>query len=50
MNDSLQEAITALVVLGYSESEASAAIAKLDTSLSTEELIKKALMSLAKFR
>ncbi|MBR1562573.1 MAG: Holliday junction branch migration protein RuvA [Ruminococcus sp.] len=50
MNDNLQEAITALVVLGYSESEASAAIAKLDTSLSTEELIKKALMSLAKFR
>lgn len=50
MNDSLQEAITALVVLGYSESEATAAIAKLDTSLSTEELIKKALMSLAKFR
>ncbi len=50
MSSNIQEAITALVVLGYSESEASSAIAKLDTSLSTEELIKKALMSLAKFR
>lgn len=50
MSDNISEAITALVVLGYSETEASSAIAKLDTSLPTEELIKKGLMSLAKFR
>ena len=50
MDDSVREAITALVVLGYSEGEAASAIGKLDPTLPTEELIKKALMSLARFR
>lgn len=37
------EAIAALVVLGYSQAEAAAVISGLDSSLSTEELIKQAL-------
>lgn len=37
------EAISALVVLGYSQSEASVVIAKLDPALSVEEMIKQAL-------
>ena len=41
------EAINALVVLGYTQSEAAAAVTKLDPSLSVEELIKKALQALA---
>ena len=48
--DNVKEALTALVVLGYSDSEASSAVSKLDPTLPTEELIKKALMSLARFR
>lgn len=42
------EAVNALTVLGYSPSEAAAAIGKLDSSLSTEELIRLALKSFAK--
>lgn len=45
----VEEAVTALVVLGYSESEALSVISKLDPDLSVEELIKKALIGLAKF-
>ena len=41
------EAISALVVLGYAQSEAAAAIAKLDQSLSVEEMIKLGLKALA---
>ncbi len=37
------EAIAALVVLGYSQAEAATVISGLDSSLSTEELIKQAL-------
>ncbi|MDD6021094.1 MAG: Holliday junction branch migration protein RuvA [Acutalibacteraceae bacterium] len=37
------EAVEALVMLGYSQSEASAAVAKLDHSLSVEKLITQAL-------
>lgn len=43
------EAITALEVLGYSSAEAAGAIAQLDPNLSVEELIKKALIGLARF-
>lgn len=41
------DAIDALVALGYSKSEASLAVGKLDPDLSVDELIKKALFSLA---
>lgn len=41
------QAIAALTSLGYTQSEAALAVAKLDASLSTEELIKQALRSMA---
>ncbi|MBR5496300.1 MAG: Holliday junction branch migration protein RuvA [Oscillospiraceae bacterium] len=40
------EAITALVVLGYTNSEATKAVSSLDPNLAVEELIKKALSKL----
>ena len=43
-----KEAISALVSLGYTQSEASLAVGKLDPALSTEELIKGALKTLAR--
>ncbi|MBQ5994519.1 MAG: Holliday junction branch migration protein RuvA [Clostridia bacterium] len=43
------EAVSALTMLGYSQSEASVAVGKLDPSLSVEELIKQALKQLASF-
>ena len=43
----LGEAISALVVLGYTQSEAAAALAKLDISLPVEKLITGALRHLA---
>lgn len=46
-NSASKEAIEALVSLGYSQSEASLAVGGLDLTLSTEELIKQALKSLA---
>lgn len=42
------EAIAALVSLGFSQSEASLAVGKLDSSLSTDALIKQALKSLSR--
>lgn len=48
INTSSKEAVQALVSLGYSQSEASLAVGKLDQSLSTEELIKQALKALAR--
>jgi len=45
----VDEAVTALVVLGYTEGEAMQVISKLDPTLSVEELIKKALIGLARF-
>ena len=42
------EAMSALMVLGYSHSEAAAVVGKLDASLPVEEMIKAALMGLAK--
>lgn len=44
--DSRAEAMSALVALGYSLQEAKQVLVKLDASLSTEELIKKALTQL----
>lgn len=43
-----EDAVNALTALGYSKSEASIAVGKLDANLSTEEMIKKALASLMK--
>ena len=40
-------AINALSVLGYSQSEAAAAVAKFDENMKVEELIKNALKSMA---
>ncbi len=42
------DAVDALMSLGYSRSEASLAVGKLDPNLPVDELIKKALLSLAK--
>ena len=41
------EAISALVVLGYAQSEAAVVVSKLDQSLSVEEMIKYSLKALA---
>ena len=41
------EAISALVVLGYSQTEAASVVAKLDPSLSVEELIRQSLKKMA---
>ncbi len=41
------DAVDALMALGYSRSEASLAVGKLDPNLSVDELIKKALLSLS---
>lgn len=41
------EAISALVVLGYSQSEAASAVAKLDPGLAVEEIIRQALKKMA---
>lgn len=43
----ISEAISALVVLGYSQTEAAAAVAGLDTALPVEELIKLSLKKMA---
>lgn len=45
---STREAIEALVSLGYSQSEASLAVGRLDPSLDTNDLIKQALKTLAR--
>ena len=48
VNSNTKEAVSALVSLGYTQSEASLAIGKLDPALSTEDLIKQALKTLAR--
>ena len=48
INLSSKEAIEALVSLGYTQSEASLAVGRLDQTLDTNELIKQALKSLAR--
>ena len=47
-NNNSKEAVAALVSLGYTQSEASLAVGALDLTLSTEDLIKQALKSLAR--
>ena len=47
-SSSSAEAVEALVSLGYSKSEASLAVGKLDSTLPADELIKQALKSLAR--
>ena len=47
VNSNSKEAVAALVSLGYTQSEASLAVGRQDQTLSTEELIKLALKSLA---
>ena len=47
-NSNTKEAIEALVTLGYSQSEATLAVSRLDTALNTDDLIKSALKLLAK--
>lgn len=46
----VSEAVDALMVLGYTRDEAEGAVSGLDSSLTAEELIRKALMGLAKFK
>ena len=41
-------AINALSVLGYSQSEAAAAVSKFDDNMAVEDLIKNALKSMAR--
>lgn len=48
VNTNSKEAVAALQSLGYTQSEASLAVGRLDQTLSTEELIKQALKSLAR--
>lgn len=48
INSNSKEAVAALVSLGFSQSEASLAVGKLDQSLSAEELIKSSLKSLSR--
>ena len=43
------EAITALEMLGYTAAESAAAVSKVDPELPVEDIIKKALIGLAKF-
>ena len=45
---SAAKAVSALTMLGYSQSEAAAAVAKLDASLSVEDMIRQALKTLAR--
>lgn len=46
-DSNVQEAVSALVVLGYTQSEAVSAMAKLDASLPVEELIRLGLKAIA---
>lgn len=45
-SDNRSEAVSALVVLGYSPSDAQKAVSKIDASMEVEDIIKKALSSL----
>lgn len=45
-DDSGMEAVSALVVLGYSQQEAKKAVSKVDQSLPVEEIVKQALLKL----
>ncbi len=45
-NDNINEALSALVVLGYSENEAKKALSKIDMTQDTESIIKSALKAM----
>ena len=47
-NENASEAIAALTALGFSQSEATSAVSKLDQTLSTDELIKGGLKNLSR--
>ncbi|MBE6827455.1 MAG: Holliday junction branch migration protein RuvA [Ruminococcaceae bacterium] len=47
-NANTSEAVSALVMLGYSQSEAASAVGRLDPEMNVEELIKQALKNLSK--
>ena len=46
ITDSQSEAVSALMVLGYSQNDAKRAVAKTDASLPTEEIVRHALTNL----
>ena len=46
-SSNVADAVEALVVLGYSQSEAASCLGKMDGSLSVEELIKRGLKELS---
>jgi Holliday junction DNA helicase RuvA len=46
-NSNTAEAVAALEMLGYSQSDASVAVSKIDSSLSVEDIIKQALKMLS---
>lgn len=48
LSDNKSEAISALMVLGYSSMDAHSAVKNIDNSLDVEEIIKKALLNLMK--
>ena len=47
VSDNFSEAVSALIVLGYSDKEAAQAVKGIDGSLSTDEILKQALKNLA---
>lgn len=47
-NTAAQEAVEALVALGFNQSEASLAVSKLDSTLSVDEMIRKGLSALTR--
>lgn len=49
-NTNVSDAVAALVVLGYSQSDAAAAVSRLDASLSADDLIRGALKTLSSGR
>ena len=44
--DAQSEAVSALIVLGYSQSEAKSAVSGIDEALKTEEIVRRALVKL----
>ena len=46
--DNCAEAVSALMVLGFSQEEVAAAVSKIDTSLDTGEIVKQALKIIGK--
>lgn len=46
LGDAQSEAVSALIVLGYSQNEAKSAVSEIDAGLKTEEIVKRALVKL----